>query len=71
MKKADYHRVAKVISGLEGHVEKQGSPIKNVVCWRFVHAFKEANSNFNESAFTKDCGVRPNDVIVDNKGGGK
>ena len=59
MKRNDYHQVAKVISGLTGKVDTTGSPIRNVVCWKFVVAFKEANSNFNEEAFTKDCGVRP------------
>ncbi len=58
MQRNDYHLVAKVVSRLTGTVEKQGSPIRNVVCWRFVAAFKEANSNFNEEAFTKDCGVK-------------
>lgn len=58
MKRRDIDLVAGVIKGLKGNVEKQGSPIKKVVYWKFANALKEANGNFNEGAFRKDCGVK-------------
>ncbi len=62
MKRKDLDLVAGVIKGLKGNVENTGSPIKNVVYWKFANTFKEANGNFNEQAFRKDCGIGP-DII--------
>ncbi len=57
MKRREIDLVIGVIKGLKGKVEKQGSPIKNIVYWKFANALKEANGNFNEQAFRKDCGI--------------
>ncbi len=59
MKRKDIDLVAGVIKGLEGNVKQTNSPIRNVVYWRFVTAFKKVNGNFNEQAFNKDCGIGP------------
>jgi len=61
MTRRDYTLIAKVISGLRGHVEGtsgkfiSGYSIRDLVCESFIDVLEKENGNFNEEKFRAAC----------------